>query len=63
MSFIVEKHMGKEIIYFDAAFDNNTTPHTSLFIVHKMNEVWVKFKKKKSMLFLFSFESLPFTSF
>lgn len=47
MSFIVEKHMGKEIIYFDAAFDNNTTPHTSLFIVHKMNEVWVKFKKKK----------------
>ncbi len=42
MSFIVEKHMGKKIIYFDAAFDNDKTPHTSLFIVHKMNEVWAR---------------------
>lgn len=39
MSFIVENTWGK-FIYFDAAFDNDKTPHTSLFIVHKMNEVW-----------------------
>lgn len=41
MSFVVEKR-GEKIIYFDAAFDNDKTPHTSLFIVHKMNEVWAR---------------------
>lgn len=39
MSFIVEKHVGGKIIYFDAAFDNDKMPHS---IVHKVNEVWAR---------------------